>query len=234
VGGRNERAGIARTEATADRLLVRRFNAGDQSAFTEIVQRHRDRIQNLALRFLRDHGDAEEIAQDTFVRAFRGLAKFRGESSLATWLHHIATNLARNRYWYFFRRRRHQNLSLDCPLSAEATGTFADLIPSGAADPRRTASKEEFVALVASCMKQLDAANRDILVRRSQLRCSYANIAHALGINEGTVKSRISRARGQLLSLMVEACPEFPPEAAAREWFEPARSAHPIGAGTAA
>jgi RNA polymerase sigma-70 factor (ECF subfamily) len=98
VGGSKEQAGTARTEAAADRLLVRRFNDGDQSAFTEIVQRHRDRIQNLAIRFLRDPGDAEEVAQDTFVRAFRGLAKFRGESSLATWLHHIATNLARNRY----------------------------------------------------------------------------------------------------------------------------------------
>jgi RNA polymerase sigma-70 factor (ECF subfamily) len=125
-------------------------------------------------------------------------------------------------------------LSLDCPLSAEATGTFADLIPSGAADPRRTASKEEFVALVAGCMKQLDAAHRDILARRSQLRCSYADIAQVLGINEGTVKSRISRARGQLLGLMIQACPEFSPAAAARDWFEPVRPAHPIGARAAA
>lgn len=94
-------------EAATDRLLVQRFNGGDGAAFDDIVERYREKLQALAARFLRNNADAEEIAQDTLIRAYRGLARFRGESSLATWLHRIAVNLARNRYWHSFRRRKH-------------------------------------------------------------------------------------------------------------------------------
>lgn len=231
---RDVRRRDSKTEAAADRLLVQRFNGGDASAFDEIVERYRGRIELLAARFLRNHADAEEIAQDTFIRAHRGLARFRGESSLATWLHRITVNLARNRYWYFFRRRKHLTLSLDCPFSSEATGTFADLVASGDADPARDAATGEFVVLVAACMTRLDAGHREILTLRNQLHHSYDQIAHELGVNPGTVKSRIARARGKLRGLMAEACPEFSTEAAAREWFEPVRSHRGIGALNAA
>lgn len=231
---RDERNRSAKTEAATDQLLVQRFNHGDASAFDEIVERYRGRIQLLAGRFLRNHADAEEIAQDTFIRAHRGLARFRGDSSLATWLHRITVNLARNRYWYFFRRRKHLTLSLDCPLSSEANGTFADLVASDDAGPVRDAATGEFVLLVAACMNRLDAGHREILTLRNDLHHSYDEIAHELGVNPGTVKSRIARARGKLRGLMAEACPEFSTEAAAREWFEPVRSHRGISALNAA
>src|SRR5512132_1613034 len=113
---RSARAAASHQEAAHDAELVRRFNAGDEAAFVEIMTRYREKIFSVALALLRNRADAEEIAQDTFIRAHRGLARFRGDSSLATWLHRIAVNLARNRYWYFFRRRRHATLSLDCAL----------------------------------------------------------------------------------------------------------------------
>jgi RNA polymerase sigma-70 factor, ECF subfamily len=219
------RAEIARSEAAVDRELVRRFNGGDEAAFTEIVTRYREKILALARNFLRNHADAEEIAQDTFIRAHRGLAQFRGDSSLATWLHRVAVNLARNRYWYFFRRRRHMAISLDCPLSAESSGTFSDLVATTDADPARQATVTEFVDLVAVCMGKLDTKNREILGLRNLLHHSYEDIAAELGISEGTVKSRIARARGKLRGLLTEACPEFPAEAIASDWFEPARGA---------
>ena len=224
----------ARTEAAADRVLIRRFNSGDAAAFDEIVARYRGKTQALAGHFLRNHADAEEIAQDTFVRAYRGLARFRGDSSLATWLHRITVNLARNRYWYFFRRRKHLTLSLDCPLSTESNGTFADLIPGEEPGPIREATTEEFITLVAGCMAELEAGHRGILTLRNQLHRSYDEIARELGINEGTVKSRIARARGKLRDLMIERCPEFSTEAAMGDWFEPARSNTWIAARTAA
>lgn len=232
--GHADRVQAARTEADIDRLLIRRFNRGDESAFVEIVGRYRGRIQALAGRFLRNDADAEEVAQDTFVRAYRGLVRFRGESSLATWLHRIAVNLARNRYWYFFRRRKHLTLSLDCPLGTETNGTFADLVASEEAGPLRQTVSEEFVTLVAGCMEQLDAGHRDILILRNQLHRSYDEIAGSLGINEGTVKSRIARARGKLRDLMIEACPEFSSETSTCDWFEPVRSSALVGARTAA
>ncbi len=217
------RATTAHEEAQIDRALVQRFNAGDESAFVEIVGRYRERILALAGQFLRNHADAEEITQDTFIRAHRGLAQFRGDSSLATWLHRVAVNLARNRYWYFFRRRRHLSISLDMPLSEASSGTFSDLIATPEADPARQASVDEFVVVVAVCMKKLDPGHREILTLRNLQHRSYDEIAEALGINAGTVKSRIARARGKLRGLIAETCPEFPADTLVSDWFEPAR-----------
>src|SRR5665213_2813943 len=125
-------AGAGRTAASCqdalrDAELVRRFNAGDDSAFAEIVNHYRERLFSLAFAMLKNRGDAEEIAQDAFIRAHRALPQFRGDASLATWLHRITLNLARNRYWFFFRRRRHATLSLDCPIGEDGDAVLADL-----------------------------------------------------------------------------------------------------------
>ena len=208
------------TEAGRDRTLVRRFNAGDESAFVEIMTRYREKIFAVALALLRNHADAEEIAQDTFIRAHRGLARFRGDSSLATWLHRIVVNLARNRYWYFFRRHRHATLSLDCTLGTESTATLADLIAGEAADPAHEAVTNEFTTLVAAGMGKLEPRHREILTLRNVLHRSYDEIAAALGLNVGTVKSRIARARQNLRAQLAAACPEFSPDAEPADWFE--------------
>jgi RNA polymerase sigma-70 factor, ECF subfamily len=212
------------TEAVYDADLVRRFNGGDESAFGEIMTRHKTRIFAAAMALLRNHADAEEITQDTFVRAYRGFARFRGDSSVATWLHRIAVNLARNRYWYFFRRRRHATLSLDCPCRADAPATFTDLVAADSASPAREAVVSEFTDLIADCMTRLAPPQRQILTLRNSLNRSYGEIARDLSISVGTVKSRIARARGCLRVLLGESCPEFGPDAAAASWFDSDRS----------
>jgi len=222
---RAARAAASAHEAAHDAELVRRFHAGDEAAFVEIMGRYREKIFAIALSLLRNRADAEEIAQDTFIRVHRGLARFRGDSSLATWLHRIAVNLARNRYWYFFRRRRHATLSLDCPLGDDSDASFTDLIASPAPDPSHEAATGEFAELVDACMEKLDARHREILTLRNLLHRSYEEIAQTLGLNVGTVKSRIARARENLRQLLAEACPEFAPDSAPAEWFEPARNA---------
>lgn len=214
----------SRRAAEEDAELVRRFVAGDEEAFTEIVSRHRDKVMSIAWGMLRNRADAEEIVQDTFIRAHRGLDKFRGDSSLATWLHHVAVNLARNRYWYFHRRRRHQTISLQCPLSEDGTATVADLLPTAESGPPRQAMATEFHHLVTACMEKLPASQRDILALRNVLNRSYDEIATELDIEVGTVKSRIARARGQLLSLMAQSCPEFAEDSRVHDWFETQRS----------
>ncbi len=219
-----ERAELSRAEAAHDATLVARFNAGDESAFLEIMTRYREKIFGTALALLRNRSDAEEITQDTFIRAHRGLARFRGDSSLATWLNRIAVNLSRNRYWYFFRRRRHATLSLDCPLGAESDATFTDLVASDAPDPARAATSDEFSTLIAACMEKLAPRHREILTLRNLLHRSYDEISATLGINVGTVKSRIARARENLRALLAEACPEFTPDAEPSSWFESFRA----------
>ena len=217
---------VQASEAAVDAGLVRKFIAGDESAFNEIVARYRGRIYGLTFNLLRNAADAEEVTQDTFIRAYRGLGRFRGDSSLATWLYRIALNLARNRYWYFFRRRRHNWVSLDRPLADDSDATFADLIAAGDHDPAQETATSEFTALVAACMERLDRKHREILTMRNVLDLSYEEIARALGINIGTVKSRIARAREYLREKLAESCPEFGSAETGADFFLNPRATH--------
>lgn len=192
------------TEAALDAVLVQRFNAGDETAFVQIMERYQARIFSTVLNLLHNRTDAEEVVQDTFIRAHRGLGKFRGDSSLATWLYRIAVNLARNRYWYFFRRRRQDSLSLDHALGEEGDATFADIVASADQDPAQEAATSEFTDLIAKCMEQLDRRQREILTMRNVLNLPYEEIARTLRINVGTVKSRIARARESLRAMLGE------------------------------
>ncbi len=200
---------VPASEAAIDADLVQKFLAGNESAFNEIVTRYSGKIYGLTFNLLRNSADAEEVTQDTFIRAYRGLVRFRGDSSLATWLYRIALNLARNRYWYFFRRRRQNWVSLDRPLTDDSDATFADLIAAGGNDPAQETATAEFTSLVAASMERLDRRHREILTMRNVLDLSYEEIALALGINIGTVKSRIARAREYLREILAESCPEF-------------------------
>lgn len=221
---RAARCATSAARAERDAELVQRFNAGDESAFVEIMNHYHEKILTVTRSLLRNHADAEEITQDTFIRAHRGLARFRGDSSLATWLHRVAVNLARNRYWYFFRRRRHATLSLDCPLGDDGVSTFSDLVAAEEPDPARSAAADEFSGLIQACMQKLPPRHREILTLRNVLHQSYEEIAQSLGITVGTVKSRIARARENIRTLLAEMCPEFAPDAELGEWFEASRN----------
>lgn len=210
--------------AAYDRQLVIRFNAGDESAFNEIVDRYHARVFSLAQNVLRNRADAEEIAQDTFVRAYRALPKFRGDSSLATWLYRIAMNLSRNRYWYFRRRRRHDAVSLEHEWGEEKGTSFANFIAEETAGPRRDATQNEFQALVEKCMSALDPNYREILSLRNGLDLPYEEIARLLDLKVGTVKSRIARARDTLRRLIASEAPDFGPAADPTDYFESVRS----------
>jgi RNA polymerase sigma-70 factor (ECF subfamily) len=187
-----------------DAGLVTRFKAGDNDAFVEIVERYRGKMFAVGQSVLRNHADAEEIVQDTFVSAHRALAGFRGDSSLYTWLHRIAFNLSRNRYWYFFRRRRHEGRSLDSIDEESGKASLGDLIASDVPDPAREVVNQEFSGHVTLCMEKLSASQREILILRTVQDRSYGEIAETLGINVGTVKSRIARARINLRGLLAE------------------------------
>jgi len=102
-------------EVALDRLLVDRFKGGDPTAFDQLVTRYWDRIYAMTNQLLRNQQDAEEVTQDAFIRAHRGLVNFRGDSAFSTWLYQIATNLARNRYWYWWRRKRDKSISFEAP-----------------------------------------------------------------------------------------------------------------------
>ncbi|MDD3180973.1 MAG: sigma-70 family RNA polymerase sigma factor [Opitutaceae bacterium] len=191
-------------EVALDRLLVERFKNGDAKAFDQMVTRYWDRIYAMVNQLLRNSQDAEEVTQDTFIRAHRGLTNFRGESAFSTWLYQIATNLARNRYWYWWRRKRDKSISFDQPVSQENETTFSEMIPADQETPEDATVTQEFVHRVAECMEMLNEKHREILILRNVQNLSYEEIAEILGISVGTVKSRIARARESLREKMGE------------------------------
>jgi RNA polymerase sigma-70 factor (ECF subfamily) len=188
------------TEETA----LERARTGDPAAFNELVALYQSRIFAKVLCILRNRQDAEEITQDTFIRAQRGLSAFRGTASFSTWLYQIATNLARNRYWYWWRRRRDASLSLDCPIGEDGDMTLVDVLPDEELTPVELTINNEFVNRVSECMDGLKEAHREILVMRNIKNMAYEDIAEELGLSIGTVKSRIARAREALRELMGE------------------------------
>jgi RNA polymerase sigma-70 factor (ECF subfamily) len=199
-----ERMSTKAQEVAIDRLLVDRFKQGDPSAFDEMVSRYWDRIYAMVNQLLRNSQDAEEVTQDAFIRAHRGLVNFRGESAFSTWLYQIATNLARNRYWYWWRRKRDHTVSFDQPVSADNETTLAELIPAELETPGDATVTQEFVNRIAESMEKLSPKHREILILRNVKNLSYEEIAAILGISVGTVKSRIARARESLRARLGE------------------------------
>lgn len=193
----------AKTEAIpSDDLLIERIKAGDMSAYNEMVTRYYDRIFARVSQLLKNKQDAEEVTQDAFIRAHRGLENFRGDASFSTWLYQIATNLAHNRYWYWFRRKRDQSISIDQPLTDDGSMTLENVMPSSGESPAEAAVTQEFVDRVSECMQGLNEKHKEVLILRNVKNLSYDEIAVQLDISVGTVKSRIARARESLRDLM--------------------------------
>lgn len=199
-----ERMSTKAQEVAMDRILVDRFKKGDEAAFNEMVSRYWDRIYTMVNQLLRNSQDAEEVTQDAFIRAHRGLVNFRGDAAFSTWLYQIATNLARNRYWYWWRRKRDHTISFDQPVSHDSETTLQELIPAEVETPEDATVTQEFVSRIAEGMEKLGAKHREILVLRNIKNLSYEEIAQILGISVGTVKSRIARARESLRAQLGE------------------------------
>ncbi|ADE54458.1 RNA polymerase sigma factor [Coraliomargarita akajimensis] len=194
----------AKTEAARyDEVLIERIKQGEAAAYNDMVDRYWDRIFARVHNLLKNKQDAEEVTQDAFIRAHRGLESFRGDASFSTWLYQIATNLAHNRYWYWFRRKRDQSISLDQPIGdAEGDMTLENVMPSEGETPAEAAVTQEFVDRVTECMSGLNDKHREVLLLRNVHNLSYEEISDQLEISVGTVKSRIARARDSLRELM--------------------------------
>ncbi|MBL00438.1 MAG: RNA polymerase subunit sigma-24 [Opitutales bacterium] len=196
---------IAKTDTIdADEILIERIKAGDMAAYNVMVIRHYDRIFSRVSQLLNNKQDAEEVTQDAFIRAHRGLENFRGDASFSTWLYQIATNLAHNRYWYWFRRKRDQSISLDQPQCDDGSLTLENMMPCADENPAEAVVTQEFVDRVSTCMQYLNDKHKEVLILRNVKNLTYDEIAQQLDISVGTVKSRIARARESLRSLLGE------------------------------
>jgi RNA polymerase sigma-70 factor (ECF subfamily) len=177
-----------------DASLVASSRKGNLTAFEALVRKHQARVFNLAFRILGDYEDAGEIAQDAFVAAWRGLGSFRGEASFSTWLTTITVNLARNRLKQVRGRRFRETRSLDEPVPV-CEGCVAFDPPSEAPSAHERMETEEVRQRVQGCINGLEPGFREVLVLRDVEEYSYGEIGEILSLAEGTVKSRLFRAR---------------------------------------
>jgi len=185
----------------SDQELLKRFRAGDESAFDDLVLRHQQRAFNVAYQLLRDHEDATEVAQDAFVRAYRSLDSFHGECEFTTWLHRIVVNLAHNKHRWWKRRGKQASLSLDSPVESEDAEIPRQMAAATDA-PDLKAVQKEFVELLNRRMSELPRKFREVIVLRNVENLSYVEIATVLNCSVGTVKSRLARGREALRNSM--------------------------------
>ena len=183
------------TAIDPDRAAVEDARAGDGGAFEVLVLRHQARIVNYASAIVHDAGAAEDVAQETFVRAWRGLARFRGESAFKTWLYRIATNVART---HLDRRGRQARIG-DRSLDDETEPLQAGDVPSPAPDAETSLVRRE---AIDRALAELPEELRVALVLRDVEGLDYKEIAGVTGAPIGTVESRIFRARRRLRKLL--------------------------------
>ena len=181
--------------------LVVSAQRGDLEAFDALVLRHQQEVFAVALRMLGDQHEAQDVAQDAFVRAFRSIGTFRGQAALSTWLVSITMNLCRNRRRWWARRRRVIAASLDAPLETDE-GTVAQEVADPSPSPAALAERHERQRQLAGALQMLSETERSIVVLRDIQGYAYDEIADMLRCRVGTVKSRLSRARLRLRALV--------------------------------
>ncbi len=165
--------------------LCRERLPGDPRPFRTLVTRYRDRVINTAYRFLGDPYDAEDVAQEVFLKVYRGLPDFRGESSFSTWLYRIAVNTCKNE----LRRRSRQPTLLEPDL--ESLGILLPAAPS----PEQAVTTREQRDAIQETLDRLGETDREALVLHDVQDLSYQEIAEVLGIGLSAAKMRVRRAR---------------------------------------
>jgi RNA polymerase sigma-70 factor (ECF subfamily) len=184
-----------------DEDLIQSVAAGEKVAFDELVKRHKGRLYNYLLRLLRDPTEAEEITQETFVRAYVNAEKYRTIAKFTTWLYTIGTNLVRNRIRKFKSTPRILSLSWSRGEDEEDDRGAIDL-PDDGDLPDRSLEKDETHELVAKGIERIPAKYREAFVLREVNHFTYEEIAAITGLKLGTVRSRINRGRGHFRDAM--------------------------------
>ena len=183
-------------EPQFDAGLVRSFQAGNKAAFDKLVLKHKDRIFNLCIRFLGDYQEANDSAQEVFVKAYRSLKGFRFESAFGTWLYRIAVNTCKNKVKSLDYRYAKRMVYLDNPGAVQ--DGYGLEISDETQSPLAELEKKERMELIQRAIESLPPEQKMVVILRDIQGLPYDDIADITGYGLGTVKSRLSRARLEL------------------------------------
>jgi RNA polymerase sigma-70 factor (ECF subfamily) len=183
--------GIDALRAADDSALIQAFLAGHRDAFDVIVERHRKQVYQLCYRFLGNHEDAADLTQDVFVRAFKGLHRFKGDSALGTWLYRVGVNACLNRV--ALKRPKLEALEPEQHVDQRHP------------DAHELVARDERAAVVRRAIAKLPPKQRATLVLRIYQEMSHDEIATVLGSSVGAVKANFFHALGNLKRLLQQA-----------------------------
>jgi RNA polymerase sigma factor, sigma-70 family len=181
----------------ADTEFIERLKNGDSLAFDLLITRYSGQVYGLLFRLTEDAEEAADLTQDTFLQVLRSIGKFRGDSELKTWLFRIAINESRNRFRWWKRRKRESTVSLDEQPAHEGM-SFNETIAAPAEDPEQAFARRQTRESLERALNELPLQFREAVVLCDVEGQSYREIAAILGINIGTVKSRIARGREEM------------------------------------
>jgi len=181
-----------------DDQFLERLRRGEAAAYERLVAEHSGDLYALLFRLTNDGEEARDLTQETFLRAFQSIGRFRGDASLKTWIYRIGINQARNRWRWWRRRKRDVTVSLDATDDQNETPLAASLPSDSAPNPEQETLARERERQLRDALLGLKSAFREAVVLRDVEGFSYEEIAEMLQISIGTVKSRIARGRLEL------------------------------------
>ncbi|WP_130618170.1 RNA polymerase sigma factor RpoE [Dyella amyloliquefaciens] len=177
-------------ENELDSALVERVQQGDKRAFDLLVRKYQHKVIGLVSRYVKNQSESEDIAQEAFIRAWRAIGSFRGESAFYTWLYKIAVNTAKNHLVAMGRRPPTDDIAIDDAVFVPGADRMQE-----SATPERELMRQEIEQTVFSTVQSLPEELRTAITLREVDGLSYEEIAEAMGCPIGTVRSRIFRAR---------------------------------------
>jgi RNA polymerase sigma-70 factor (ECF subfamily) len=181
----------------SDEELIARFQEGDGNGFEHLVERYKDRLVNFAFRITGDLADAEDVAQETFIRLFRNKDAYRPVAKFSTWIYTIASNLAKTR---IRQRRRHDFFSLQRSGPGAEEREFE--IPDASRLPDEETDRALMIERLERALAELPVKFKEVLVLSDVEDLPYDEICRITGLNPGTLKSRLNRARQRMRRLL--------------------------------
>ena len=181
-----------------ERMLVRRLRDRDERAFRELLELHKDRVFNITYRMLNNRAEAEDVAQEVFITVFKTIDTFREEAKFSTWLYRVAVNHCKNRIKYLSRRKDRDRDELDETTHGAASSTNGAIGQAPRVAPDRALEGAQTEKLIGEAIAELDEEQRTVVVLRDIEDLSIEEICEITGLPDGTVKSRLHRARLQL------------------------------------
>lgn len=184
-----------------DQRLIESLRCGSERGYEELLARFQQPVYTLAVRLLESPSEASDVVQEVFLKVFRNIDHFRGQSTLKTWIYRITVNEAHNaRRWFFRHRRREVELDTD----PQETRNWKETIADGGRSPFDMAFESERAGLIEAALERINPSFREAVVLRDIADLSYEEIADVLAVSLGTVKSRILRGREALREELAE------------------------------